>query len=450
MDAVPGARVPAAMPPQAAAFAAATHPPRVAFADAARPQQTRAQQASASNVHAASFAPAAARSQPPVQKAVVLVPSGRGEYYDAMYTHDFEDGQDRETTSRSRTSAAHGTSSASSGNTSVGGLNVPLSLVVMIALLALTAGAVIAWYLKPSHVRQGASSAPTATTLALVGIPAPGGASAASTSGPSSQVHAQAQPTGAPPSQPLQAAPANPPTPEQMKARYEAMLAASKAFVASIQSPHVGELTSEAQALALLDAKTPAVLFVYSEMCGHCRNIMPAFNEAAAAAMSSEPASRVPFFRAGVNLVPMPTIGSKFQVKNVPFFIGIKADGTIVAGTTLHDRTKLGILQWSETLAHALEPTAPTHAPPPAPAHAHAPESIPVPGSGPVVKSTAKPPASVPVPIPMPVSSSQAVSSEPVRRKGVARSARAPRASAPQVPVEVEIAAAAASAAEDA
>lgn len=93
-----------------------------------------------------------------------------------------------------------------------------------------------------------------------------------------------------------------------------------------VKSPHITDVETDIEGVnALAAGGAPKVVLVHAPWCGHCRNMMPAFVEAAAAERS------VTWMRVDGNVAP--SIVRREDLRGFPTVYGIMRDGSI----TQHD-----------------------------------------------------------------------------------------------------------------
>ena len=105
----------------------------------------------------------------------------------------------------------------------------------------------------------------------------------------------------------------------------------------------VFDTTSDMTVNAVLDGGFgPAVVMVYAEWCVHCRNMMPAFEAAAAKA-------NVPFVRVQGQLTPV--VSQKHKIFGYPTVLGVNSSGVVVRFA--EERSEQKLLEFAAGLGGA-------------------------------------------------------------------------------------------------
>jgi thioredoxin-like negative regulator of GroEL len=111
-----------------------------------------------------------------------------------------------------------------------------------------------------------------------------------------------------------------------------------------VKSPHITDVETDIEGVnALATGGAPKVVLVHAPWCGHCRNMMPAFVEAAAAERG------VTWVRVDGNVAP--SIVRREDLRGFPTVYGVMRDGSI----TQHDggRDVRSLIEFARTVAAA-------------------------------------------------------------------------------------------------
>lgn len=111
-----------------------------------------------------------------------------------------------------------------------------------------------------------------------------------------------------------------------------------------VKSPHIVDVETDIEGVNALAARgAPKVILVHAPWCGHCRNMMPAFVEAAAAERS------VTWMRIDGNVAP--SVVRREDLHGFPTIYGVLRDGTV----TQHDggRDVRSLLEFARKVAQA-------------------------------------------------------------------------------------------------